>query len=123
MFLSPLLFVGNIVAGACIAASGAFSICKVDSLTSLSAALESLSMVGIHALALTIVTVIGVAIVIELAKRAKEYISGKITQPEEKLVESSNDYVKDETSKPDSKIEEAEKKEKTARSEEVFTIA
>ncbi|MCM1001164.1 MAG: hypothetical protein KTV72_02405 [Wolbachia endosymbiont of Melophagus ovinus] len=119
LFLAPLLLIGNIVAGACIAASGAFSICKVDSLTSLSAALESLSMVGIHALALTIVTAIGVAIVIELAKRAKGYISGKITQPEEKLVESSNNHVKDETPKPDSKIGEAETKEKTARNEEV----
>ncbi|WP_225538077.1 hypothetical protein [Wolbachia endosymbiont of Mansonella perstans] len=68
-----MMFIGNIVAGACIAASGAFSMCEVDSLTSFSAALESLSIVRIHALALTIVTAIEVAIVIELAKKAKEH--------------------------------------------------
>ncbi|MCA4775211.1 hypothetical protein IHO40_03800 [Wolbachia endosymbiont of Mansonella ozzardi] len=117
------MFIGNIVSRAYIAASGAFSMCEVDSLTSFSAALESLSIVRIHALALTIVTAIGVAIVIELAKKAKEYTSGKMTQPEEKLVESSNDYVKDETPKPDSKIKEAETKEKPAGNKEVSPIA
>ncbi len=109
LFFIPLLFIGNIVAGACIAASGTFSICKIDSLTSLSAALESLSMVGIHALALAIVTAIGVAIVIELAKQAKEYISGKIMQPKEESVGPSATYEA-----PGSKMEK-EKEEKIAK--------
>ncbi|MBH5362026.1 hypothetical protein HUB90_02925 [Wolbachia endosymbiont of Kradibia gibbosae] len=97
---SLLLFIGNIIAGAFIAVSGVFPICKVDSLSSLSAALESLPAVGIHALALTIATAIGVVIVIDLAKQAKEYISGKIMQAEK---ESVTDTHKE----PDSKVDEA----------------
>ncbi|WP_353275421.1 hypothetical protein [Wolbachia endosymbiont (group A) of Pipizella viduata] len=100
------LFIGNIVAGAFIAASGAFPICKVDSWSSLSTALESLLAVGIHALALTIATAIGVAIVIELAEQAKEYISGKIMQAEKEPVTDTHE-------EPGSKMEEAEE-EKTA---------
>lgn len=103
---SLLLFIGNIIAGAFIAASGAFPICKVDSLSSLSTALESLLAVGIHALALTIATTIGVAIIIELAKQAKEYISGKIMQAEKEPVTDTHE-------EPGSKMEETEE-EKTA---------
>ncbi len=106
LFLTPLLFIGNIVVGAFIAASGAFPICKIDSLTSLSAALESLLAVGIHALALTVATTIGVAIVIELAKQAKEYMSGKIMQAEKEPVTDTHE-------EPGSKMEETEE-EKTA---------
>lgn len=109
LFLTPLLFIGNIVAGAFIAASGVFPICKVDSLTFLSAALESLLAVGTHTLALTIATTIGVAIVIELAKQAKEYISGKIMQAEKEPVTDTHE-------EPGSKMEEA-KEEKTAGDE------
>lgn len=66
-------------------------------------------MVGIHALALTIVTAIGVAIVIELAKQAKEYISGKIMQAEKEPVTDTHE-------EPGSKMEEAEE-EKAVRDE------
>ncbi|MDM8334991.1 hypothetical protein [Wolbachia pipientis] len=96
MFFTPLLFIGNVVDAVYIATSGAFSICKVDSLTSLSAAPESLSMVEINTLALMISTAIVVAIVITLAKQAKEYIAGKITQPKEESVEPSMDGAKEE---------------------------
>ncbi|CAG5057306.1 unnamed protein product [Parnassius apollo] len=88
------LFIGNIVAGAFIAASGAFPICKVDSWSSLSAALESLLAVGVHALALTMATAIGVAIVIKLAEQAKEYISAVAPITKEKVPIIADDKVK-----------------------------
>ncbi|MBA8766599.1 MULTISPECIES: hypothetical protein [Wolbachia] len=104
------LFIGSVAAGVGLVACGLTPIIKVDSLSSLSTTVSSLLAMGATIPVLLIATAIGVAIVIELAKQAKEYISGKIMQAEKEPVTDTHE-------EPGSKMEEA-KEEKTARNKQ-----
>ncbi len=101
------LFIGSVAAGVGLVACGLTPIIKIDSL---STTVSSLLAMGATIPVLLIATAIGVAIVIELAKQAKEYISGKIMQAEKEPVTDTHE-------EPGSKMEEA-KEEKTARNKQ-----
>ncbi len=101
------LFIGSVAAGVGLVACGLTPIIKVDSL---STTVSSLLAMGATIPVLLIATAIGVAIVIELAKQAKENISGKIMQAEKEPVTDTHE-------EPGSKMEEA-KEEKTARNKQ-----